>query len=108
MRGWIAAGLVVLLTGCASSPVVRKPVVVERYIYVRVSPALTAPCPVAMPRNATVAEALRVARARRASLEACNARLREIAEIEGTSIDPEAQVRFIERALKALGDAAVP
>ena len=79
----LAILLILGLVACQSAPVIREPVTIEKRVYVRVSPALTAACPVAMPRNASGAELLRVARDRRAALEACNAKLRQIAEIEG-------------------------
>lgn len=74
----VAGLLTVLLAGCASTPpepvppqVVRVPVTV----YAAVPPELTARVPVEMPAANTVAEAVRVARARRAALEQCNAQL---------------------------------
>lgn len=71
--------LIALLSACAA-PVPKAPTVVQVPItrYVAVPDALTAPCPVAMPKANTVAEAIRVARERRAALERCNARMDEI------------------------------
>lgn len=75
----------ILLCACVpKSVVIREPVTVTRYVYVRVDPSLTVACPIAMPRNASVRESLRVNRERRAQLEACNARLAKIRAIEGT------------------------
>lgn len=81
---------------------VRKPVEVVRYVYVRVDASLTVPCPIAMPRNDSVGELLRVARERRASLEACNARIKAIRDIEGTPIDPQDQARFVREVIDAI------
>ena len=83
----LAILLIMALGACQSAPVIRKPVTIEKRVYVRVSPDLTAACPIAMPRNASGAELLRVARDRRAALEACNAKLRQIGQIEGTPAD---------------------
>lgn len=75
----IRAGLLiaaVMLTGCAQQPIKAPEVVrVAVPVPVRVAPELTQPCPIAKPASNTVAEAVRVARARRAALEACNAQL---------------------------------
>lgn len=71
----------VCLAGCAQQPI--KPPEVVRVtvpVPVKVSPELTTPCPIAKPTDNTVAEAVRVARERRASLEACNARMQAIRE----------------------------
>lgn len=67
------------LAGCAAQPI-KPPTVVKVPVYVpvKVASALTEPCPIAMPANRTVAEAVRIARARRASLEACNGQLKQI------------------------------
>lgn len=88
MRRSIVLALIVLCAGgCATPVTIRQPVTVTRYVYVRVDPSLTAPCPVAMPRNWSIGELLRVARERRASLEGCaNARLKAISGIEGTPV----------------------
>lgn len=83
----LAILLTLALTACQSAPVVRKPVTIEKRIYVRIDPALTARLPIAMPRNDSGAELLRVARDRRAGQEACNARLDHIGQVEGTPVD---------------------
>lgn len=70
------------LAGCASNK--PQPVTVPDVVtvpvtqYVPVPDALTKPCPIAEPKSMTVAEAVRVARERKASLQACNAQLRAI------------------------------
>lgn len=64
--------------------VVREPVVIERIVYVPVDAALTRDCPVAEPRNNSGKELLRVARARKAALAACNADKRAIRGIQGS------------------------
>lgn len=72
--------LLILLAGC--SPV--KPVAPPRVVHVAVptpvpvDKRLTQHCAVAQPRDRTVAEAVRVARERGASLEQCNHQLDEI------------------------------
>lgn len=88
MRNAIVLGLASsLLCACAAKPVViREPVTITRYVYVRVDPALTAPCKAAKPRNASVRESLRVNRERRRSLEDCDARMSKIRAIEGTPV----------------------
>ena len=89
MRNAIAMGLAsVLLCGCAGSRVVvHDPVEVIHYVYVPIDKGLTAPCPVAMPRDDSGSELLRVARERRRSLEGCaNARLQAIGRIQGTPV----------------------
>lgn len=84
--GRMALALVIAtLAGCASTrPVVRVPETVRVPVYVQIDPALTAPCPIAQPRDATVREALRVARERRRALEECSARMAQIRAIQGT------------------------
>lgn len=65
-----------LAAGCAQQPIKAPEIVrVTVPVPVPVSPELTKPCPIAKPANNTVAEAVRVARARRAALESCNAQL---------------------------------
>lgn len=89
MRNAIAMGLAsVLLCGCAGARVVvHDPVEVIRYVYVPIDKGLTAPCPVAMPRNNGGDELLRVTRERRRSLEGCaNAKLKAISGIQGTPV----------------------
>ena len=89
----IIVALVMMLASCGSPP--RKPdlpgpelavtptlVTVERRYYVPVPAALTTTEPVAV---GAIAECFAVAAERRAALERTNARLREIAGIEGTA-----------------------
>jgi hypothetical protein len=87
MRRIVAiAAMTASLAGCPMDRVViHDPVPVTHYVYVPVDKALTAPCPIAMPRNNGGKELLRVSRDRRASLEGCaNARLKAISRIQGT------------------------
>lgn len=92
MRRIVAiVALTVSLTGCPfSNPaVIRQPVEVTRYVYVGIDKALTAPCPVAMPRNNGGKELLRVSRERRQALEGCaNAQLKAISRVQGTPVEP--------------------
>lgn len=76
------------LSGCLGTKpvVVKEPVIVDRMVHVAIDPALTVPCPVAEPRNRTGGEALRVARARKAALEDCNARMAAIRSVQGTEV----------------------
>ena len=81
--------VVVALAGCAHQPpAVVTPSVVTQTVtrYVAVPDELTTPCPVALPTNRTVAEAVRVARARRDALDQCNRQLDAI-----RSLQPEAK-----------------
>lgn len=88
--------LVVLLTSCGSAP--RKPdlpgadllvaptlVTLERRHYVPVPPNLTETEPVAV---GAIAECFAVAAQRRAAIERANARLRNIAVIQGAEVAP--------------------
>lgn len=89
----LLVGIVLLLiTACDTTPrqpdlpgdgmaVVPTLVTIERRHYVPVPEALTAPEPIA---TGEIAEVFAVAAERRAALERANARLREIAEIQGT------------------------
>lgn len=75
--------LVVLLVlpACApTKPTVVTPKVVTQTVtkYVSVPAELTAACPIEQPKLRTVAEAVRVAAARRESLEQCNRQLDQI------------------------------
>lgn len=88
----LAIGLtaLILMSGCASMrPVtVREPVEVTKIVYVRVSPGLTMQCPIALPRNNSGKELLRVARERLKSLQDCNRRMMVISALEGTEVTP--------------------
>lgn len=86
MRIAIAGLLLVALAACARTQVIREPVTVTRVVYVRIDPALTAPCMIALPRNDSGKELLRVARARKAVLIDCDARMGKIRAIEGTPV----------------------
>ena len=92
----IAVLLLVVIAGCGSAPrapdlpgadlVVRPTLVtVERRHYVPVPAELTVPEPIA---TGAIAEVFAVAAERRAALERANARLRQIAEIQGTEVAP--------------------
>jgi len=72
--------LPVFLTGCPGDvkptiPVTPQIVEVPVTKYVAVPEDLTQPCPIETPQKRTVAEAVRVAAARKASLVSCNAQL---------------------------------
>ena len=87
MRHSIVLALALLCAACGAKPVViREPVTVWRWVYVRIDPSLTVPCPIAKPRDRSVRESLRVNRERRKALEECNARLSKIGAIEGTEV----------------------
>lgn len=63
------------VAGCATTPLhpqLPRTVTVEVVKYVPLDPKLLQPCPIAEPQNLSVAEAVRVARARKAALEDCN------------------------------------
>lgn len=81
---YIAACAAVLLSACASQAPIREPIEVERVVYVRVDPGLTAHEGVASPRNDSGRELLRVARERKRQLQVCYGKLDRISEIEGT------------------------
>lgn len=87
MRNAIVLGLALFTCACVpKSVVIREPVTITHYIYVPVDRALTAPCPVAKPRNRSVGESLRVNRERRLALEDCDARMSKIRAIQGTQV----------------------
>jgi hypothetical protein len=73
---WLLILMLAVLAACATTP---APVVVPKVVrvavpqYVPIPDELTKDCPIAMPKTMSVGEAIRVARERRASLEACNA-----------------------------------
>lgn len=84
-----------LLTACGPKPV--KPnlppptpgaihTITTEVRYVPIDPALTTPCPVEP--AAALSDAPRVARERRAALEACNAQLAAVRAIQGTPVKP--------------------
>lgn len=88
-HGLLSFGLAAL-AGCATQePKVTVPRVVETVVptYVPIPAELTQRCPISLPRNKTVGEAVRVARARRAALAKCNAQLKAIREIQGKAAD---------------------
>lgn len=84
---WIVRTVILLLAcivllalfGCApvkpSAPVTPQVVTQTLTQYVAVPSELTQPCPIEQPKARTVAEAVRVARARKDSLIACNRQL---------------------------------
>lgn len=87
--------LTAVIAGCAAQPqkpvplpsapkIVRVPVT----RYVRIPDALTEPCTAEAPRDKTIAELLRIARARAAALEACSADKAQIRAIQGTEPKP--------------------
>lgn len=96
MRIVIAVALVLSLAGCfrddkrpdlpGDGHVVEPELVeVERRVYVKIPARLTQPEPIA---EGPITEAFEVARQRRAALERANAKLREIAAIQGTEVTP--------------------
>lgn len=93
MRAFIISlACVLLLAGCAGrAQVIREPVEVIRYVYVRVDPSLTSHSAIPKPRDNTGREALRVNRERRKALEQCYGNLDAISGIEGTPV-PKGQV----------------
>lgn len=72
----LVVAILIALAGCAQ--VQPKPVQVPVTQYVPVPAELTQPCPIAEPQNATVAEAVKVARERKTALAVCNEQLRQI------------------------------
>lgn len=77
--------VVLALAACATRP--PKVEVVEvpgPTRYVAVAPALTAECPIEAPTTNTPMEAVRVANARKQSLQECNRRMRAIRALQGT------------------------
>lgn len=79
-----AALILLVLAGCASTPdVPRLPEIVRVPVetIVPVPAALTAPCDEVAKADNTIGEAIRLANARLASLQACNKRLAEIREL---------------------------
>lgn len=95
MRILIALVVVLALAACrddvqpdlpgAGHVVVPELVEVERRVYVKIPARLTQPEPIA---EGPITEAFEVARQRRAALERANAKLREIAAIQGTEVTP--------------------
>lgn len=84
-HGLLIGLAVVMLAGCGekvTKPVVPKVVETTVTKYVPLDPELTEDCPIAMPDNRTVSEAVRIARARRASLEDCTDRMRKIRALQ--------------------------
>ncbi len=82
----LLAIIVPLLTACQTAAVIRPPVTVTRYVYVRIDPSLTTDKPIPELRNDTGREALRVLRLRKRDLEMCYANLSAIRAIEGTEV----------------------
>lgn len=79
-----------LLSSCATDgkkrlPAATTPVhtVTEKRVYVPIDASLTEPCPIA---EGPVADALIVARQRRAALEKCNSDKAQIRAIQGTPV----------------------
>lgn len=73
-----------LLAGCKSIPKVEVVEVPGPTRYVVIPDEMTRPCPIERPANASPLEAVRVAKARKDALEACNRSLARIRAIEGT------------------------
>lgn len=82
MRRLALIVLLIALAGCKSAPVVPPRVVhlaVEKIV--QVPAELTAPCDPVAKRDDTFGEAVRLANARKASLEECNKRMARIREL---------------------------
>ena len=92
--GFVLAGLApVVLAACGPTkcppPVqVQVPVEVTRTVYVPIDAGLTEPHAIAKPRNDSGGECLRVARDRKAELQACNADKAAIRSVQGTEVKP--------------------
>ena len=75
-----------ITTGCATIPPAPKVISVSVPHYVPVPAALSADCPIAMPKDLTEGELYRIARQRRADLEDCSARMGAIRGIQGSPV----------------------
>jgi hypothetical protein len=84
VRG-LTLALVAALAGCKTVPQVEVVEVPGPTRYVAVPAELTAECPVELPASQAPLEAVRVAHARRESLEECNRRLAAIRRLQGTA-----------------------
>lgn len=81
IRHGLLISLMLLASGCTQAVKIPPPPKIVKVTvtkYVPVPSEFTKECPVALPQNRTVNEAVRVARARRASLEQCNWQLDKI------------------------------
>lgn len=89
-HGLLTGLLAIALGGCASQPAkpVEPPKVVQVVVtrYVPLPDKYLQDCPKATPKNKTVAEAVRVARARGESLDDCNTDKRTLREINGKAV----------------------
>ena len=83
----MSIAMCIAMAGCASKPIIKyQSVPVEVIKYVPLPDKLTAPCPVPMPQNDTVAEAVSVAHARRVIIETCaNAKLDAIRSVKSAT-----------------------
>ena len=83
----MSVAMCIVTVGCASKPVIKyQSVPVEVIQYVPLPDKLTDPCPVPMPQNDTVAEAVSVAHARRVVIETCaNAKLDAIRSVKSAT-----------------------
>ncbi|HWV45503.1 MAG TPA: hypothetical protein VN039_05670 [Nitrospira sp.] len=83
-HGLLTLLAVVMLGGCreATKPIVPQTITVTVTKYVPLDSALTEDCPISLPLNRTVSEAVRIARARRVALEDCTQRMRKIRELQ--------------------------
>lgn len=82
MRALALIGLVILLMGCATRPVVPKVVRVQVPTYVALPASLTADCDVYRAKGQTVGEAVVAANKRLAALNTCNERLKAIRNLQ--------------------------
>jgi hypothetical protein len=80
----LAAAALLALAGCKTIPKVEVVEVPGPTRYVSVDAALTAECPIEEPTSTAPMEAVRVANARKESLQDCNRRMRAIRALQGT------------------------
>lgn len=75
-RHVVLIAVLLMLAGCKTAPVqpqLPKTVYVEVDKFVPIDPSLLQPCPIEQPQSRFVSEAVRVANARKLSLQKCNA-----------------------------------
>jgi hypothetical protein len=76
--------LILLLAGCKTIPKVDVVEVPGPTRYIELPGYLTADCPIEDPTSTAPMEAVRVAHARKESLQDCNRRMRSIRALQGT------------------------
>lgn len=85
---WLLIAALPVLSGCpeAVKPVVTPQIVrVEVPVYVPIPAELTADCPIAEPASLKVQEVVRVANARKISLQNCNVDKAKLRELSATT-----------------------